>query len=98
MTSLKDKLLLTKTEIVYYLQENPNLPIFIVDSTGEISYKITYKTINTVTILNYSNDEEQVNKVDSILSSTYLSKSKIYTLDGITKYLDMLDKKNIIKR
>jgi hypothetical protein len=91
--TLEDKLLLTRFEMPLYLTKDCK-PVYIV-SNNIIKYRFRYEKANSITVLDYSTDEEASVPLTQLCSSDsyLLPKDKIYTIKGISLFLDNLEKK-----
>jgi hypothetical protein len=90
---LEDKLLLTRFEMPLYLTKD-YMPVYIV-ADSIIKYRFRYERNNSIKVIDYLTDEEGTIPLTEVCSSdTYLlPKDKIYTIKGISLFLDNLEKK-----
>ena len=93
MVGVIKKQIITKFEIVDYLNSNKQSPLYLVTNDRQIKFKLLYSNYNSIKITNYTTDSEQILDLTSTLSCTFLDNCQIYTLDGVNKLLNILDKK-----
>jgi hypothetical protein len=91
--SLDKKHILTKFELLDYLSSNQQPPVYVVDLHNTIKFKIEYNNYNSVKFTNYLTDTINVIRIDEALSYKIFDNCQLYTLVGINKLLNILDKK-----